>query len=293
MSFLRAHGHYTLPADIAAHVDFVGGLNRLHRPTSNAATPAPATGVTTDSLPAGSSSLVLAAAGGRELTAVVLPRCSDGSVMSSWGSCGQASSIMSVEVVAAPNDASLGPAATATFTSAAAAKVCQACSAYAGQTQYGNLVHRTCTATATKYGLPDASSLVVCAFPLVGVTTTVNATVSVNTTFADGTAATGAGGVFSTFIEPMVTPQFIRDLYLIDVKGNGAGNQSVAEFLGQYYSPSDLAAYLKNYDVSPITDVTVVGPNDAGDAGGEASLDIQVRRWCVACAGSCTLCLYH
>ena len=62
----------------------------------------------------------------------------------------------------------------------------------------------------------------------------------------------------------------------------------------QYYSPSDLASYLKKYNVENQIPV-VVGPNVASDPGGEASLDIQVMLGVApgnACIGARVALLY-
>ena len=285
-SYLRAREHYSLPIELKDHVDFVAGINRLHHADGSAAVmerltdaKAPATAA----LPAGSASIPLAAFGGGDLMVQVLPRCSDGSVTTAFNVCSStASPIRSLTVTVAPNDASLGDAAVSTFSSTTLAKLCQSCSAFKGDASYGNAFVRTCGTAATSYGITNVGKVQVCRLPLTRVVTAANSTVSVKTFFADGSNSTGSAGELSTFIEPMVTPESIRSMYVVDATGAGVGSQSVAEFLGQFYSPSDLEAYLSHFHVAT-TNVTVVGPNDANDAGGEASLDIQVSG-CVAVA---------
>jgi len=75
-----------------------------------------------------------------------------------------------------------------------------------------------------------------------------------------------------------VTPQVLMQRYEIplakSIGSNPQNSQSVAEFLDQYYSPQDLQAFFTAMSVLPAP-VSVVGPNDASQPGGEASLDIQ------------------
>jgi hypothetical protein len=54
----------------------------------------------------------------------------------------------------------------------------------------------------------------------------------------------------------------------------------VAEFQGQYYSPSDLTQFFSQYFPGKNSTVAgVIGPNMAGSPGVEAELDIQVIRF--------------
>ena len=74
----------------------------------------------------------------------------------------------------------------------------------------------------------------------------------------------------------LITPQVIWKRYNITVPTFVSSNssQSVASFLQQYYSESDLALFQSTYNLvrqSPI----VYGPNDESNPGVEASLDIQ------------------
>ena len=48
--------------------------------------------------------------------------------------------------------------------------------------------------------------------------------------------------------------------------------QSVAEFSGQYYSPSDLTMYMNQFDITGEPSVTLVGQNDASNPGIEAQM---------------------
>ena len=78
-----------------------------------------------------------------------------------------------------------------------------------------------------------------------------------------------------------VTPSFLRKLYKVgDATGKASNNnQTVAQFLGQYYSPSDLQSFFKQFSTSEEGKTpTEIGPNDSSNPGMEASLDIQYVR---------------
>jgi hypothetical protein len=74
------------------------------------------------------------------------------------------------------------------------------------------------------------------------------------------------------------TPQVLLQRYEVPmamaVGSNAKNSQSVAEFLGQYFSSTDLTGFTSAMSVVPAT-VVITGPNDPTKPGGEASLDIQ------------------
>jgi len=72
------------------------------------------------------------------------------------------------------------------------------------------------------------------------------------------------------------TPDSIKKRYNITAVGKNATNlQAVNQFLGCYYSPSDLTAFQKLFNLLQQPMQKVVGPNKAGQPGLEASLDSQ------------------
>lgn len=78
-------------------------------------------------------------------------------------------------------------------------------------------------------------------------------------------------------LSPWVTAALARDLYdipygLVSVDPNNS--QSVAEFDGQFYSPSDLNKFTQLMGL-PSSPVVVVGSNDPTNPGVESTLDIQ------------------
>jgi tripeptidyl-peptidase-1 len=77
-----------------------------------------------------------------------------------------------------------------------------------------------------------------------------------------------------------ITPDIIRTRYNVTadlVVTNSNNSHAVAEFQGQFYSPSDLATFFKDYVTfaAPQTIAKVIGTNIATDPGLEASLDVQ------------------
>ena len=95
--------------------------------------------------------------------------------------------------------------------------------------------------------------------------------------FADGSSSMPATSPYPIVNVPEVTPQTLASLYSIPpstVATNATLTQCVGEFEQQYYSPSDLDTFLRGFGL-PDAPVNVIGPNDASNPGGEASLDIQ------------------
>jgi len=77
-----------------------------------------------------------------------------------------------------------------------------------------------------------------------------------------------------------ITPVIIRTRYNVTsnlVATNANNSHAVAEFQGEYYSPTDLATFFKNYVpfAAPQTIASVIGTNKPTDPGLEASLDVQ------------------
>ncbi len=78
----------------------------------------------------------------------------------------------------------------------------------------------------------------------------------------------------------MIGPNDLRTRYNVtDVSAGRQWNatQAVAEFQGQYYSQSDLTQFFQQYQPGNYVQqpAGVIGPNQSGDPGVEAELDIQ------------------
>jgi len=75
-----------------------------------------------------------------------------------------------------------------------------------------------------------------------------------------------------------ITPTTIKDLFNIpkDLIGKSANNsQSVAQFLQQYFSPSDLTYFQEKMNLTSQSVAQIIGPNNPNNPGLEASLDIE------------------
>ena len=77
---------------------------------------------------------------------------------------------------------------------------------------------------------------------------------------------------------PQVTPALIKKLYNISshkAESDSKASQALAEFQGQGYLPSDLAAFEKKFDLPAQKVRNVTGKDATATAGVEASLDVQ------------------
>eukprot|EP01100_Stratorugosa_tubuloviscum_P011258 TRINITY_DN4_c0_g1_i3.p1 TRINITY_DN4_c0_g1~~TRINITY_DN4_c0_g1_i3.p1 ORF type:complete len:587 (-),score=294.74 TRINITY_DN4_c0_g1_i3:128-1846(-) len=75
-----------------------------------------------------------------------------------------------------------------------------------------------------------------------------------------------------------VEPSIIKSRYNISAQDVGKAtnnNQAVHQFLEQYYSPSDLSKFFKEFNLPDNAVDVLIGPNDASKPGAEASLDIE------------------
>lgn len=74
----------------------------------------------------------------------------------------------------------------------------------------------------------------------------------------------------------MHNPKSIRDLYNISVQPPNPKNlQAVVSFLGQFYSPDDLAQFQTQFSLPTLPIEKTLGDNDPSNPGTEASLDVQ------------------
>lgn len=76
----------------------------------------------------------------------------------------------------------------------------------------------------------------------------------------------------------MVTPSVVQSELYIPAGTAGSfhnNTQAVAQFLGQFYAPSDLQAFQQEMQVPVQPVARVVGPNQPTNPGTEASLDIE------------------
>ena len=81
----------------------------------------------------------------------------------------------------------------------------------------------------------------------------------------------------TTPVELGITPDYLSQQYNTSgyVSHNSQNSQAVAGFLGEYFSPHDLALFQKKYNLPLKPVVKVVGTNNASIPGFEADLDVE------------------
>jgi len=136
-----------------------------------------------------------------------------------------------------------------------------------------------CQFMNNEYSWP--SSTIYCQTPpvVLGLANYVPFTLSFQTQFSDGSYSPLVGFTTSFYLGKWVTPKTLRDYYGAteeqSICKHPQNSQSVAEFFGQYYSPTDLATFFEMTGTRYPGSVELVGPNNGTLPGGEAQLDIQ------------------
>lgn len=150
-TYVRSPTHYTLPVDLAAHVDFVGGVSRL--PTTNThrgdlAEVQVDLGAGVTPMPPGTNAIAVTLIG--QSLGLVLPRCDDGGVIYELGAChhASASSPQTIKFEATPVISAIGPQASASIT--VGSDSCKPCQDWATQVDFGGIVNMYCSAVAQR-----------------------------------------------------------------------------------------------------------------------------------------------
>ncbi|PRP86479.1 hypothetical protein PROFUN_05261 [Planoprotostelium fungivorum] len=135
-----------------------------------------------------------------------------------------------------------------------------------------------CTQSNSRNNLP--SGTVYCSVYLPGLTNYLPTYLLVTSQFSDDSqSVVGNASALSFSTSTFVTPKNLFELYNVPANlrvTNPASTQSVAEFLGQYYDPADLKKFFRLMGLPDTSDlVTVIGPNNVTNPGGEATLDIE------------------
>lgn len=134
-------------------------------------------------------------------------------------------------------------------------------------------VKTTTTPVNCHLGAPDVSCVVNFDPPPYYAYTYVNLSV----TYSDGSTSDSFDVPYPLVNSPNIMPQKLSELYSIPLGAAGANaslSQAVGEFEQQYYTPDDLSMFLKVNGIESAP-VTLIGPNNPTNPGGEASLDIQ------------------
>ncbi|MDP2437715.1 MAG: S53 family peptidase, partial [archaeon] len=198
-----------------------------------------------------------------EFTLFFLPRCSDGSTQQGSAQCSPEISSWTVTV-------SFGvvPKQVSSMITPQQAS-CKPCAAFTGHLA-GN-----CQNTIAQYG--HSSQTVFCQSPVIGpIPNYIQLTPSIATSFSSGLlSAAGIYPFHNVFLGEFMSPQVLRARYGVPdgLYGRAPSNSmSVAEFLGQFYNPEDLHIWHKIMGLPAPAPVILIGPNNATEPGGEASL---------------------
>jgi len=260
-TILKAMGSYSVPRSISNKIDFISGFRfpnfnskfrkagPIRRGPSQAET---------------APSLVYVNPLDEIAILTILPRCRDGSVTSSLDLCSdQGSSIQTFIVYS--NQSRYG---VNYFIFDPAQAKCVQCSQAEGHVQ------ASCTDYNQKFDYP--ADTVYCDIPVQPLENYVQIIFGLLTEFDDETwSELNWETDFPIWLGKFTTPQELYNLYNIPAGTMvNQATQSVAEFLGQYYSQNDLDIFFQLMGV-PNTPVVVVGPNNQTLPGGEATLDIE------------------
>jgi tripeptidyl-peptidase-1 len=267
---VRAIQPYSLPEDIAPHVDFVGGvhrfpqMNRLKYRTDMDVDVVPKAMAPTSNSPM----MVYLQAGDAELGALFLVRCKDGSnAMDASNPCSNKGDAVSSFQFSATNP----DLPTQTMNIPFNNLQCSQCR------NWGGNFFSKCNGTDTQFGYSDSS--VYCFYAFNNLPNYVPLNYTITTTYQSGAQSSSYSYGAPIYLSRWVLPQTLQQTYGVPLgltnRNEQNQGQSVSEFLGEYYSPTDLSQF---FALAGLTDEKVdyvYGPNDVNNPGGEASLDIQ------------------
>jgi subtilase family serine protease len=261
----RSLARHVVPEAIAPHVDLVLGLSdfSMLRRRGVARPPAlSAAAVSASPVPASTNNAatpstqpsisVVYSRGGASIFVDIDMRCPDGSLPTTLPPCASTDPAVVISVSAQLPYATY-PAPINGYSNANISRSCRLPS------QQGAAV--TCTIELQSQYYQPA--------------TNITATIS----FASG-ATLVASSPFPAVATPPVLPQALRTLYSVPTNAYvvGGATQAVVEFEQQYYTNDDLVQYFKAVGVPPANAqlISVIGPNNQSNAGGEAALDIEL-----------------
>eukprot|EP01114_Cavostelium_apophysatum_P010671 TRINITY_DN2473_c0_g1_i2.p1 TRINITY_DN2473_c0_g1~~TRINITY_DN2473_c0_g1_i2.p1 ORF type:complete len:741 (+),score=125.61 TRINITY_DN2473_c0_g1_i2:30-2252(+) len=276
-NILKAHLSYSLPSEIAEKVDFVSGFRFPNvKPKHKKAggwslferTPKQISNLR--ALPPGNSPVLLYINPLDSIAMLtVLPRCADGSVSAQIPVCGNAGQpITAINVWANQTDVPAYQWSTYTFTQQN--YNCLPCSSATGH------VATTCQQAVSEYGLQNDT--IFCQLIVQPLHNYVETIFELQSSFGNVSGDIAPQTDLPVWLGKFVTPQELQRFYGVP-EGTVASDevefaQSVAEFLGQYYSPADLDQFFQVMAL-PKAEVELIGVNNVSNPGGEASLDIQ------------------
>jgi subtilase family serine protease len=261
----RSHAKHTVPAEIAAHVDLILGLSDFSmlrrrgvarpaadkKPSLPLVSPNGPSKLVPPTASTNASITVVYSRGRSSIFVDIDMRCADGSVPTTFPLC--PNDPVTQISVGAELPYATRPGPIIGFSSANVTNNCRL------PTQMGAAVTCTIELPSLYYQLA----------------TNISATISYNSF-----TTVLVTSPFPAVATPPVLPQALRSLYNIPTNAYvvGGATQAVVEFEQQYYSNDDLVQYFKAVGVPPANAklITVIGPNNQSQAGGEAALDIEL-----------------
>eukprot|EP01114_Cavostelium_apophysatum_P020191 TRINITY_DN6700_c0_g1_i1.p1 TRINITY_DN6700_c0_g1~~TRINITY_DN6700_c0_g1_i1.p1 ORF type:complete len:755 (-),score=176.12 TRINITY_DN6700_c0_g1_i1:27-2291(-) len=276
--FMKAHMSYSLPAEIASKVDFVSGfrfpnvaskfksLDTFEATKAAMKLPLPELN---GPMPANGSVLVFRFTLGNAAYLIFIPRCKNGELTNtSPNLCSDVGGpqIISIDITAYQEGT---PEKYSPYADVNIAQECASCSQATGFSAY------ICPVMTAYYGI--SQDTVFCSTLINDLDNYAKTVIDIGLTFDDADSTNALQENLPFWVTEYVTPQYIQRLYGVPagtVVKSSRTSQSVAQFLGQYYSPTDLASFYELMSIPP-SEINVVGPNNASNPGGEATLDIQ------------------
>eukprot|EP00003_Mantamonas_plastica_P028381 TRINITY_DN6409_c2_g1_i2.p1 TRINITY_DN6409_c2_g1~~TRINITY_DN6409_c2_g1_i2.p1 ORF type:complete len:695 (-),score=174.05 TRINITY_DN6409_c2_g1_i2:491-2575(-) len=259
---------YTVPKFIAKYIHHIAGINTF--PNYDRAHHMKSQFDSVDVQPkveAGSNAprILRSRNGDGQLPLFVLPVCKDGSMPTGSDTPCSSSDAATTLVATITFNGTRGTETTTVNLDLTTAGTCKLCSQWRG---FWNVL---CS------GAAPGQDVVACNLPLKGIRNYSPQTVTYTTKYASGATSATLPYNVKVWGGQLATPASLSAFYGIPTgtKGTAPGNSAaVAEFLGQFYSPEDLKVFLAHNDL-PNAIPFVIGPNDPGVPGGEATLDIE------------------
>jgi len=270
---IKAVGSYSAPEHIADKIDFISGFrfpstqftrHHVKEPVESLATQTASNGAT----------VVYINPLDQVASVTFLPLCSNGQVTTVSNTAqlcsDQTPSQLISSFIIQASQARYNPV-NFTFNIGSNLLTCKQCDMSSGH------MNTACTQQNQVLNLPN--NTVYCEATFNNLRNYAQTVFSVVTQYSDKSTSVMGAPSFATHLSKFVTPQELWSRYNVPQNirvTNPNNNQSVAEFLDQYYSPDDLHTFFNLMGLYDNTDdVIVIGPNNITEPGGEASLDIQ------------------
>nr|BAK03025.1 predicted protein [Hordeum vulgare subsp. vulgare] len=240
----RSSQTYSIPSYLSEHIDLITGISSFPMESRRKShKPSPPTHDSSSNAP---SLISVLSRGGPNVAVKFTPICKNGQITKTTPPCSESPPTVSHTLIS--------------FTSAS-----PAISEHFNYTEVP-----TCS---------NINNAIVCEITNLTVVYYHNYNVHVTQIYSDGSESETSSWKWPVVSTPPVVPQTISQMYRVPpnyVIENPKVTQAVVEFEQQYFSTSDLQLFFEEMGIPGAnTPVTVIGPNNQTDAGGEANLDIQ------------------